>query len=75
MHVMLKPLLLQVLRVWDPRTCNKVMKLKGHADNVKTVILNGDGTEVSNDLPVILVLPRAVKTKHIHCNALALHIH
>ena len=39
----------QVLRVWDPRTCAKVMKLKGHTDNVKSVILNGDGTEVGKD--------------------------
>eukprot|EP00112_Aurelia_sp_Birch-Aquarium-sp1_P016107 Seg362.6 transcript_id=Seg362.6/GoldUCD/mRNA.D3Y31 product="WD repeat-containing protein 48" protein_id=Seg362.6/GoldUCD/D3Y31 len=35
----------KILRVWDPRTCSKVMKLKGHTDNVKTVILSGDGTE------------------------------
>ena len=25
----------KVLRVWDPRTCAKLMKLKGHTDNVK----------------------------------------
>lgn len=34
----------KVLRVWDPRTCQKLMKLKGHADNVKAVVLNKDGT-------------------------------
>ncbi len=37
---------LQILRVWDPRSCSKVMKLKGHSDNVKAVLLNGEGTEV-----------------------------
>lgn len=38
---------LQVLRVWDPRTCAKLMKLKGHTDNVKSLLLNRDGTQVS----------------------------
>ena len=36
----------QVLRVWDPRACTKFMKLKGHADNVKSIVLKADGTEV-----------------------------
>ncbi|XP_066992866.1 WD repeat-containing protein 48 isoform X4 [Anabrus simplex] len=35
----------KVLRVWDPRTCAKLMKLKGHADNVKALVLNRDGTQ------------------------------
>jgi len=35
----------RVLRVWDPRSCAKLMKLKGHADNVKALILNKDGTQ------------------------------
>ena len=39
----------KVLRVWDPRTCAKLMKLKGHADNVKALILNKDGTQVSHE--------------------------
>jgi WD repeat-containing protein 48 len=34
-----------VLRVWDPRTCAKLMKLKGHTDNVKALVLNRDGTQ------------------------------
>ena len=38
----------RVLRVWDPRSCAKMMKLKGHADNVKALILNKDGTQVSS---------------------------
>ena len=32
-------------RVWDPRTCAKLMKLKGHTDNVKALVLNRDGTQ------------------------------
>ncbi|XP_078510279.1 uncharacterized protein LOC144769955 [Lissotriton helveticus] len=28
----------KVLRVWDPRTCAKLMKLKGHTDNVKALL-------------------------------------
>ena len=35
----------KVLRVWDPRTCAKLMKLKGHTDNVKALVLNRDGTQ------------------------------
>uniref|UniRef100_A0A2K6C816 WD repeat-containing protein 48 n=2 Tax=Cercopithecidae TaxID=9527 RepID=A0A2K6C816_MACNE len=35
----------KVLRVWDPRTCAKLMKLKGHTDNVKALLLNRDGTQ------------------------------
>lgn len=41
------PFFCQVLRVWDPRTCAKLMKLKGHADNVKSLLLNRDGTQVA----------------------------
>ena len=37
----------RVLRVWDVRTCEKRMKLKGHSDNVKSIIVNRDGTQVS----------------------------
>ena len=40
-------LFLQMIRVWDPRTCNRVMKLKGHTDNVRTIHLNKDGDLVS----------------------------
>ncbi|KAM3723897.1 WD repeat-containing protein [Dirofilaria immitis] len=35
----------KVLRVFDPRTCQKLMKLRGHTDNVKAIIVNRDGTE------------------------------
>ena len=36
----------KVIRVWDPRTCQKLMKLKGHTDNVKALVLNREGTQV-----------------------------
>lgn len=36
----------RALRVWDPRTCEKKMKLKGHTDNVKALLVNRDGTQV-----------------------------
>lgn len=35
----------KILRVWDPRTCSKVMKLKGHVDNVKSIVINSEGTQ------------------------------
>ncbi|XP_064382723.1 WD repeat-containing protein 48-like [Halichondria panicea] len=34
----------KLLRVWDPRTCERSMKLKGHTDNVRALLLNRDGT-------------------------------
>lgn len=40
----------KVLRVWDTRMCQKLMKLKGHSDNVKALLLNRDGTQVSHSL-------------------------
>ena len=45
----------KVLRVWDPRSCAKLMKLKGHADNVKALILNKDGTQVGKILSKKLI--------------------
>jgi len=35
----------KVLRVWDPRTCQKLMQLNGHTDNVKALVINRDGTQ------------------------------
>ena len=37
----------EILRVWDPRTCQKMMKLRGHSDNVKAIVINRDGTQVN----------------------------
>ncbi|XP_003380961.1 WD domain, G-beta repeat-containing domain protein [Trichinella spiralis] len=34
----------KVLRVWDPRTCQKSMKLRGHTDVVKAIVISRDGT-------------------------------
>lgn len=34
------------IRLWDPRTCAKIMKLKGHTHNIRSLILNNDGTQV-----------------------------
>ncbi|XP_062553277.1 WD repeat-containing protein 48 homolog [Armigeres subalbatus] len=31
------------LRIWDPRTCNKIAKLKGHTENVKALVVSEDG--------------------------------
>lgn len=35
----------KVLRVFDPRACQKLMKLRGHTDNVKAIVVNRDGTQ------------------------------
>lgn len=35
----------KVLRIWDPRTCSKLMKLRGHQDNIKALVLNRDGSQ------------------------------
>lgn len=36
----------KILRVWDPRTCHKKIKLRGHADNVKTLQISSDGKQI-----------------------------
>nr|CAH7720578.1 unnamed protein product [Callosobruchus chinensis] len=35
----------KALRLWDPRTCAKLFKLKGHSDNVKALVVSRDGTQ------------------------------
>ena len=35
-----------ILRIWDPRTCNRIMKLKGHTENVRALVVSQDGTQV-----------------------------
>ena len=35
------------IRLWDPRTCAKSMKLKGHTHNIRYLILDKDGTHVN----------------------------
>ena len=46
----------KVLRVWDPRTCQKLMKLKGHSDNVKALVVNRDGSQVSVSFFILVTL-------------------
>lgn len=36
----------QYVRLFDPRTQRKLFKLKGHSDNIHSVIMNSDGTKV-----------------------------
>ncbi|KAL1506400.1 hypothetical protein ABEB36_005770 [Hypothenemus hampei] len=33
------------LRIWDPRTCGKICKLKGHTETVKALVISRDGTQ------------------------------
>ncbi|KIH43084.1 WD domain, G-beta repeat protein, partial [Ancylostoma duodenale] len=34
-----------VLRIWDPRTCQKIMKLRGHTENIRAIVISPDGTK------------------------------
>lgn len=60
------------LRVWDPRTCNRLMKLKGHTENVKALVVSPDGKEVvsgSSDGTIKLWNlgeQRCIQTLHVH---------
>lgn len=33
------------IRLWDPRSCTKLMKLKGHGHNIRCLLINKDGTQ------------------------------
>jgi WD repeat-containing protein 48 len=37
-----------VLRIWDPRTCQKIVKLRGHSNNIRAICVNRDGTQASS---------------------------
>jgi len=37
-----------ILRVWDPRTCQKIVKLRGHTENIRAIAVNREGTMVFN---------------------------
>lgn len=39
-----------VIRIWDPRTCDKVAKLRGHTDNIRAIVVDRDGTMVINKI-------------------------
>lgn len=34
------------LRIWDPRSCTRIMKLKGHSENVKSLVVSADGQQI-----------------------------
>lgn len=60
------------LRVWDPRTCTRLMKLKGHTENIKALVVSPDGKEVisgSSDGTIKvwnLGEQRCIQTIHVH---------
>lgn len=60
------------LRIWDPRTCNRIMKLRGHSENVKALVISTDGSQVisgSSDGTMKLWSvgqQRCVQTFHVH---------
>lgn len=35
-----------VIRCWDPRTCNRLIKLKGHTENIKALVISSDGSHI-----------------------------
>lgn len=60
------------LRIWDPRTCTRMTKLKGHTENIKALVVSPDGRQVisgSSDGTIKLWSlgeQRCVQTLHIH---------
>ncbi|KAL3311262.1 WD repeat-containing protein 48, partial [Cichlidogyrus casuarinus] len=36
----------RLIRVWDPRTCQRPLHLQGHQDNVRALLVNQDGDEI-----------------------------
>ncbi|GLV36077.1 uncharacterized protein CBL_01841 [Carabus blaptoides fortunei] len=65
----------KVLRIWDPRTCAKLIKLKGHTDNVKALVVSRDGSQClsgSSDGTIKLWSigqQRCVQTIRVHTEA------
>lgn len=65
----------KLLRVWDPRSCSKLMTLKGHADNVKALVVSHDGAYCvsgSSDGTVkhwSLAQQRCIQTLRVHSEA------
>ncbi|KAF0301841.1 WD repeat-containing protein 48 [Amphibalanus amphitrite] len=70
----------KLLRVWDPRTCDRLMKLRGHADNVRAVLVSRDGTQClsgSSDGTVklwSLGQQRCITTLQLHDSVWALQV-
>lgn len=61
-----------ILRVWDPRTSVRNMKLRGHTENVRALVVSPDGNQVvsgSSDGTIKiwnLGQQRCVQTIHVH---------
>lgn len=36
----------KVIRLWDPRSRQKLLKLRGHTDNVRCLLFSGDGSQL-----------------------------
>lgn len=34
------------LRIWDPRTCARLLKLRGHTENIKALVVSADGQHI-----------------------------
>ncbi|KAG4077089.1 hypothetical protein HA402_016076 [Bradysia odoriphaga] len=34
------------IRVWDPRSCTRIMKLRGHSENIRAMVISNDGNKV-----------------------------
>lgn len=60
------------LRLWDPRSCNRIMKLKGHTENIKALVVSQDGQTVisgSSDGTIkewSIGQQRCIQTIHVH---------
>lgn len=63
----------KVLRVWDARTCQKLLKLKGHTDNVKALAVNRDGTLV-RCIRIRILSSAFLHISIIHSAVLVLHV-
>lgn len=61
------------LRMWDPRSGERIVKLKGHSDNVKALALSVDGSQIisgSSDGKMKLWSvgqQQCIQTIQVHC--------
>lgn len=60
------------IRVWDPRTCTRIMKLRGHSENIRAIVISSDGQQVvsgSSDGTIkvwSMGQQRCIQTIHVH---------
>ncbi|XP_017783122.1 PREDICTED: WD repeat-containing protein 48 homolog isoform X2 [Nicrophorus vespilloides] len=65
----------KALRLWDPRSCAKLFKLKGHTDNVKALVVSRDGCHCisgSSDCSIKvwnLGAQRCIQTINVHTDS------